>query len=328
MPDLKRAVKDSLFTYLFKQPEYLRKLYLALHPEDVDVTEADCKLVTLENVLTAGLYNDVGLQVRDKLILLIEAQSTFSVNIALRLLLYLAATYKEYVEEQKLNLYGTAAVRIPRPELYVVYTGGQTDLPEKLFLSDLYEGKGNAEIEVQVLQGTGCGDIVDQYVRFCKIADEERKKHGRNGKAIEETIRRCLEEDVLAPFLQSRKKEVVEIMVTLFDQEKIMEIHDYHIAEAARQDGLQKGRAEGRTEGRVEGHAEGRAEGMTEGTLKSLQNLMKNLGLPVEEAMTALGLPEAERSKYHALLQKQSSSDDNRLEKETGLPSKQFLKSK
>ena len=39
------------------------------------------------------------------MILLLEAQSTFSVNIVLRMLLYLAATYKEYVEEQKLNLY-------------------------------------------------------------------------------------------------------------------------------------------------------------------------------------------------------------------------------
>ena len=92
MSDMRYAVKDSVFTYLFKQPEYTRLLYLALHPEDTDVTEDDCKLVTLENILTTGLYNDLGIQIRDKLILLVEAQSTFSVNIALRMLLYLAAT--------------------------------------------------------------------------------------------------------------------------------------------------------------------------------------------------------------------------------------------
>ena len=28
MPELKRAVKDSVFTYLFSQPEYARELYL------------------------------------------------------------------------------------------------------------------------------------------------------------------------------------------------------------------------------------------------------------------------------------------------------------
>ena len=107
MAEMKRSVKDSVFTYLFKQPEYTRQLYLALHPEDTDVKESDFKLVTLENVLTTGFYNDLGIQVRNRLILLVEAQSTFSVNIALRMLLYLAGTYKEYIEEQKLDLYGS-----------------------------------------------------------------------------------------------------------------------------------------------------------------------------------------------------------------------------
>ncbi len=85
MAEMRYTIKDSVFTYVFKQPEYARKLYLALHPEDTDVTEADCRLVTLENVLTTGMYNDVGLQVRNVLILLVEAQSIFSVNIALRI---------------------------------------------------------------------------------------------------------------------------------------------------------------------------------------------------------------------------------------------------
>lgn len=274
MSEMRYTIKDSVFTFVFKQPEYARKLYLALHPEDTDVTEADCKLVTLENVLTTGLYNDVGIQVRDTLILLVEAQSLFSVNIALRIFLYLAATYKEYVEEHRLNLYGTAAVIIPRPELYVVYTGDREDVPEVLYLSDLYEGDGSAEVKVKVLRGNGTGDIVDQYVQFCKIADEERKRHGRNEKAIEETLRRCIEENVLAPFLTTRQKEVAEIMVTLFDQEKVMEIHDYHIAEAARRDG----------------------------TLSSIKNLMETLGLSIEAAMNTLKIPENERPTYSSML--------------------------
>ena len=38
--------------------------------------ESDFKLVTLENVLTTGFYNDLGIQVRNRLILLVEAQSS------------------------------------------------------------------------------------------------------------------------------------------------------------------------------------------------------------------------------------------------------------
>ena len=245
MAEMKRSVKDSVFTYLFKQPEYTRQLYLALHPEDIDVKESDFKLVTLENVLTTGFYNDLGIQVRNRLILLVEAQSTFSVNIALRMLLYLAGTYKEYIEDQKLDLYGSHPVEIPRPELYVVYTGGRKEIPETLRLSDLYQGAGSAEVEVKVLRDDGTGDILDQYVQFCKIADEQREKYGLTQQAIDETIRICIAENVLAPFLASRQKEVLEIMVTLFDQEKIAEIHDYNVAKAARQEGHQLGREEG-----------------------------------------------------------------------------------
>ena len=241
MAEMKRSVKDSVFTYLLKQPEYTRQLYLALHPEDTDVKESDFKLVTLENVLTTGFYNDLGIQVRNRLILLVEAQSTFSVNIALRMLLYLAGTYKEYIEEQKLDLYGSHPVEIPRPELYVVYTGDRKEIPEALHLSGLYQGAGSAEVEVKVLRDDGTGDILDQYVRFCKIADEQREKYGLTQQAIDETIRICIAENVLAPFLVSRQKEVLEIMVTLFDQEKIAEIHDYNVAKAARQEGREEG---------------------------------------------------------------------------------------
>lgn len=170
-----------------------------------------------------------------------EAQSTFSVNIALRMLLYLAGTYKEYIEEQKLDLYGSHPVEIPRPELYVVYTGDRKEIPETLRLSDLYQGTGSAEVEVKVLRDDGTGDILDQYVRFCKIADEQREKYGLTQQAIDETIRICIAENVLAPFLASRQKEVLEIMVTLFDQEKIAEIHDYNVAKAARQEGREEG---------------------------------------------------------------------------------------
>lgn len=241
MPEMKRNVKDSVFTLMFKEPEYALQLYQALHPEDTDVTEADCKVMTLENVLTVGEYNDFGLQVRDRLLLLVEAQSTFSQNVVLRILLYLAATYKRYVEEHKLDLYGSKAIKIPRPELYVVYTGPKQDVPNMLRLSELYEGEGSVELEVKVCWNSGRSNILEQYVRFCKIADENRKKYGTAQKAIEETLRQCREEGVLMPFLALKEKEVWDIMVTLFDQEKIWEIHDYNVAKEAEEKGIEKG---------------------------------------------------------------------------------------
>ena len=183
------------------------------------------------------------------MILLVEAQSKFSVNIALRMLLYLAATYKEYVEEQKLDLYGSKPVSIPRPELYMVYTGAPRQLPEILRLSDMYGGPGGAETEIKVLKNTGAGNIVDQYIRFCEISDEQRKQYGYTMKAVEETLRICCEDNILMPFLASRQKEVQDIMVTLFNQERVTEIHEYNLMKEARQQGWQEGWQEGRQEG-------------------------------------------------------------------------------
>lgn len=245
MADMKYTEKDSVFSFIFRQPENTRRLYMALHPEDNGVTEEDCRLVTLEHVLTNGMTNDLGFQVRDKLILLVEAQSKFSVNIALRMLLYLAATYKEYVEEQKLDLYGSKAVSIPRPELYMVYAGAPRQLPEVLRLSDLYDGPGGAEVEIKVLRESGTGSIVDQYIRFCAISDEQRRQYGYTMKAVEETLRICVEENILMPFLASRQKEVRDIMVTLFNQERVTEIHEYNLAKDARQEGQREGLEQG-----------------------------------------------------------------------------------
>ena len=245
MAEPKRTIKDSIFTFLFGEPEYTMELYQTLHPEDTTVKDSDVKLVTLQNVLANGLYNDLGFQVRDKLILLVEAQSTFSENIPLRMLLYLAATYKNYVEEHKLSLYREKKVSIPRPELYVVYTGDKKHVPDELKLSSLFEGDGSVELSVKVLRDDGKGSIVDQYIAFSKIVDEQVKLHGRTDEALYETLRICRERKILKPFLDSREKEVVDIMTTLFDQQKVWEIELHNVAQENLHEGEKRGEIKG-----------------------------------------------------------------------------------
>ena len=240
MPEMKRTFKDSVFTYLFSEPQYMRELYLYLHPEDSDVTEDEFQLVTTENILSVGQYNDLGIQVRDRLLLLVEAQSVFSVNIALRLLMYLVVTYKAYIAAHEMSLYSTKAVTVPLAELYVVYTGTKEDVPETLRLSDLCGGRGSVEVEVTVLRG-GDSSILGQYVDSCKIADEQRKLHGLTKVTIQETMRICQEKGILTPFLASRRKEVVDIMEMLFSQEEVWEMTKKEIARDARQEGMQAG---------------------------------------------------------------------------------------
>ena len=178
--------------------------YRYLHPEETDATERDLKLITLENILATGQYNDLGLQVGNRLILLIEAQSTYSPNIPMRMLMYMADTYKNYVEENKINLYSTKPQRFPAPEFYVVYSGNRRDIPEAFRLSDLWEGAGDMEISVRVLRRRGTDGILGEYLRFWEIVDDQRILHGMTGKATEETIRICQQENVLVSFLSEK----------------------------------------------------------------------------------------------------------------------------
>ena len=98
---VKRNIKDCVFTDLFSNKKYLLELYLSLHPEDTGITEDDLTDITIENVLVNDLYNDLGFRVGDRLIILVEAQSTWSPNILIRSLLYVATTYQQYINEKK-----------------------------------------------------------------------------------------------------------------------------------------------------------------------------------------------------------------------------------
>ena len=71
----KRTAKNSVFIDLFRDKRNLLELYKTLHPEDNTATEDSLTDVTIENVLTDNLYNDLGFIVNNKLMILIEAQS-------------------------------------------------------------------------------------------------------------------------------------------------------------------------------------------------------------------------------------------------------------
>ena len=118
-----RQAKNSVFLNLFSRKEYQLRLYQELFPEDTSITENDLELVTLDNVLTIHPYNDLGLLARGRLIILAEAQSTWSVNIIFRLADYYYDSAMSYLVMRKADLYASTKVDIPDVEAFVIYTG-------------------------------------------------------------------------------------------------------------------------------------------------------------------------------------------------------------
>ena len=221
---MKWTIKDSVFTDLFQNKKYLLQLYQALHPED-DVTEDDLTDVTIKNVLTDNIYNDLGFLVEDRLMIFVEAQSSvWTVNIIVRALMYLVQTWHDYFERTKQNLYKSKKVQMPMPEIYVLYTGERKTRPSEISLSqEFFTGRDcGIDVRVKMIYDGKEGDIINQYVLFTKICNEQMKEHGRTRKAVMEAIRICKDRDVLREYLSNRESEVVSIMMVLYDEEEIM----------------------------------------------------------------------------------------------------------
>ena len=74
-------------------------------------------------------------------------------------------------------------------------------------------------------------DIIGQYILFCRIYNEQRRRYGNTKQAVTETIRICKDRNVLKEYLESGEQEVVDIMMTLFGDEQILKAYAKEIAD-------------------------------------------------------------------------------------------------
>lgn len=271
----KRQSKDSVFVSLFTDVNYVLQLYKELHPEDTDVTVEDIDVKTIRSVLVNTQYNDLGFFVKDKFIVLVEAQSLWNPNIPLRMMFYLAETYRRYLFDSQQSEHSTSRVTLPKPDLYLVYSGDK-QVPDEISLSEIFfDGHSPVDVKVKVLDRideTICG----QYIGFCKVFDEQRKIYDNKLECVRETIRICVEKGYLTFYLKDHSKEAVDMMSELFDEEYLRS--QYNIAER------RKNLAEGIDIGIKRGRAEGRAEGKAEGILSTLAGLVQDGILTVAQA--------------------------------------------
>ncbi len=107
--------------------------------------------------------------------------------------------------------------------------------PDAMSLSqEFFDGeKISIDAEVKVLYRQNEEDIIGQYIIFSKVYNEQRKLHGNTKRAVTETIRICKDRNVLKEYLESREQEVVDIMMTLFDDEQILKAYAKDIEDSA-----------------------------------------------------------------------------------------------
>jgi hypothetical protein len=219
--------KDSLFSFLFGDPDSLRELYGAIEGVPLDPS-AVITVNTLSDVLYMEQYNDISFTVNNRLVVLIEHQSTINPNMPLRLLLYIARIYEKIVERK--NLYREKLLAVPRPEFIVLYNGPKP-YPERkiLKLSDAFEaaegikGETPPELDLTVKvyninRGHNEGIVqksekLKGYGIFVEKVRENRRVMPLE-EAMTGAIGYCIERGILKRVLEENSTEVFNMLLT------------------------------------------------------------------------------------------------------------------
>jgi hypothetical protein len=241
--------KDSLFSFLFSDPESLRELYGAIEGVPLDPS-AIITINTLSDVLYMEQYNDISFTIGNKIVVLIEHQSTINPNMPLRLLLYIARIYEKIIERK--NLYREKLLTIPRAEFLVLYNGPKPYPDQKVLkLSDAFEPiEGLKKETVPELDLTvrvfninqGHNENIMQkseklkgYSIFVEKVRENRKTMLLD-EAMKAAIEYCIERGILSRVLSENSSEVINMVLTEWNIDEAKEVWQEEAWEESREE--------------------------------------------------------------------------------------------
>ena len=286
-----KKFKDSVFSMYFGDPKRLIELYNSIEGTSLPM-DTPIEINTLDDALFKDRINDLSFVINGEIVVLVEHQSTLNENMPVRLLLYVARVYEKILSEDK--IYKSKRIPLPTPRFVVLYNGLEpSEEYVEMSLSDsfiLHDETPMLELKVDFynINYGKSPELMDkcpslsEYSTFVYYVRQNQEKGMSLNKAITVAIDQAIQNDIMKEFLTKHGSEVRNMLFEEWKWEKYAEVQ--------------------KEEGREEGRQEGRAEGWEEGRLESLKNLIRNMGFTVEQAMSALGVPENEYSKYLGLL--------------------------
>ena len=251
----KRNYRDKMFLHLFGQCKNAREnflsLYNAIHNSELKIEDVHIEPYMIENIAHNGLYNDVSMLIDNKIIILVEHQSTVNVNMPLRCLEYVTELYSRMVQTD--NKYNSKIISLPAPEFYVMYNG-KTKVPEEstiklsdAFCKNRYSNILGLDLVVKVfnIKKEDNPDILKRskilngYSTFVNYVEFAKKQ--KLTKPIKYAIDKCIKENILTDYFSQLSKEEREMIFTNeYDYETDIRVK----TKEAFEDGEQKARLE------------------------------------------------------------------------------------
>ena len=258
-----RMYKSRIFAMLFSDRNELLKLYNAINGTSYDDQDL-LQVNTLENAIYMSMQNDVSFIIEMRLNLY-EHQSTYSPNLPVRYLLYVADVYSDYTKD--MNLYGTKAVKLPTPR-FVIFYNGQAEQPDRkeLRLSELFSiPDADPSLELKAVMLNINKGHNRKLMETCRTLQDYAEYTFRVREyaaempldlAVEQAITECISEGILADFLRKNRAEAKKVSIYEYDEERHMR--------------------QTREEGMEEGYANGFSQGIEQGITQTVINLLKS----------------------------------------------------
>lgn len=255
--------KSRIFAMLFSDRNELLKLYNAINGTSYDDPDL-LQVNTLENAVYMSMQNDVSFII-DMRLNLYEHQSTYSPNLPVRYLLYVADVYSDYTKD--MNLYGTKAVKLPTPR-FVIFYNGQAEQPDRkeLKLSELFSiPDADPSLELKAVMLNINKGHNRKLMETCRTLQDYAEYTFRVREyaaempldlAVEQAITECISEGILADFLRKNRAEAKKVSIYEYDEERHMR--------------------QTREEGMEEGYANGFSQGIEQGITQTVINLLKS----------------------------------------------------
>lgn len=243
MPKKNRKIMDSVFKDLFGEDRDCKKnfisLYNALSGSDYKVEETKMERKEIPQTVVSTLDNDVSWELNDRLIVLIEHQSTLNRNMPFRCLEYVTRLYETIIESR--SRYGSKLLKLPTPDFYVVYAGDRNAPQKKILkLSDSFYLSENPKLELTVTV-LNCSnpenlpmqkdcDIIKQYRQFVQIV---RQKYDPLNPvdSIRDAINSAKRKGILTDYLTRKEPEVTNMLCAEYDYDTDIAVKQEEAAE-------------------------------------------------------------------------------------------------
>ena len=283
---INRKYKDSVFTDLFGSDRDGKKnflsLYNALSGNSYTLDSVNLERRVIDQTLYKTFNNDVSWQIDDRLIVLVEHQSTVNQNMPFRCLEYVTRIYEGLVPVR--NRYAEKVFHIPNPDFYVVYVGKKNLPPEQeLHLSDAFYTKDSSALELTV-KVKNCSDprtlpiakncdILKEYCRFIEIVEGTYNKTFPKT-SFRRAIDQAVSEGILSDYLERKSSEVINMLCAKYDYKMDIEVKQEEAFEDGRAEGMQTGSQQKAVES---------AKAFLKMNIGTPEQIAQGTGLPLEQ---------------------------------------------